>query len=282
MSCWIGSRPVRPGGGAAPGPRLRAGVADRPAAQELLDDRRARWGCHPRWHAAPARPARWDTDGVAEDLRDYVVDHLGDPGAVLMIGETGDVKKGSRTVGVQRQYTGAAGRIENSQLAVYLTYSGVRGHALIDRELYLPKSWTDDPGRCAATGVPFATKPALPRAMLIRALDAGMPAAWVTGDEVYGADLVCAPRSRPGGSATVTTTGPGSTYPSPTRLGSMPTPPARAAGGCSPAATSAAASRPSTVAAQRPGAAGPAGGRRRTPLDHRGALPGRQGPGRPG
>ena len=136
--------------------------------------------------------ARWDTDGVAEDLRDYVVEHLGEPGAVLVIDETGDVKKGSRTVGVQRQYTGTAGRIENSQVAVYLAYSGGRGHALIDRELYLPRSWTDDPNRCAAAGVPtavgFATKPALATAMLTRALDAGVPAAWVAGDEVYGAD----------------------------------------------------------------------------------------------
>jgi SRSO17 transposase len=136
--------------------------------------------------------ARWDTDGVREDLRNYVVDHLADPGAVLVIDETGDVKKGSHTVGVARQYTGTAGRIENSQVAVYLTYSAGRGHALIDRELYLPKSWTEDPARCAAAGVPadmgFATKPALATGMLVRALDAGVPAAWVAGDEVYGAD----------------------------------------------------------------------------------------------
>src|SRR4051794_41978146 len=98
--------------------------------------------------------ARWDTDGVAEDLRDYVVNHLGDPGAVLVIDETGDVKKGTQTVGVQRQYTGTAGRIENSQVAVYLAYAARDGHALIDRELYLPQSWTDEPARCAAAGVP--------------------------------------------------------------------------------------------------------------------------------
>jgi SRSO17 transposase len=136
--------------------------------------------------------ARWDTDGVAEDLRDYVVEHLGEPGAVLVIDETGNVKKGRGTVGVQRQYTGTAGRIENSQVAVYLTYAARGGHALIDRELYLPRSWTDDPARCAAAGVPaevgFATKPALATAMLTGALDAGVPAAWVAGDEVYGAD----------------------------------------------------------------------------------------------
>jgi SRSO17 transposase len=152
-------------------------------------------------HAGDATPdgmqhllarAVWDTDGVAEDLRDYVVDHLADPAAVLVIDETGDVKRGSRTVGVQRQYTGTAGRIENSQVAVYLTYATRGGHALIDRELYLPKSWTDDPGRCAGAGVPadvgFATKPALATAMLTRALEARVPASWVAGDEVYGAD----------------------------------------------------------------------------------------------
>ena len=136
--------------------------------------------------------AVWDTDGVAEDLRDYVIEHLADPGAVLVIDETGDVKKGAHTVGVQRQYTGTAGRIENSQVAVYLAYAARSGHALIDRKLYLPKSWTDDPARCAAAGVPaaveFATKPALATAMLTRAVEDGVPAAWVAGDEVYGAD----------------------------------------------------------------------------------------------
>src|SRR4051794_13193583 len=152
-------------------------------------------------HAGEATPdgmqhllarAVWDTDGVRDDLRDYVVAHLGEPRAVLVVDETGDVKKGDRTVGVQRQYTGTAGRIENAQVAVYLTYAAAGGHALIDRELYLPKSWTDNPARCAAAGVPsgiaFATKPALATAMLTRALDGGVPAAWVTGDEVYGAD----------------------------------------------------------------------------------------------
>jgi SRSO17 transposase len=136
--------------------------------------------------------ASWDTDGVRDDLRSYVVDHLGDPDAVLVVDETGDVKKGSATVGVQRQYTGTAGRIENAQVGVYLVYAGQRGHAFIDRELYLPKSWTGDPERMAEAGVPanveFATKPALARTMIARALDAGVPAAWVAGDEVYGAD----------------------------------------------------------------------------------------------
>lgn len=136
--------------------------------------------------------AVWDTDGVRDDLRDYVTGQLGDSDAVLVVDETGDVKKGSMTVGVQRQYTGTAGRIENAQVAVYLTYAGARGHAMIDRELYLPRSWTDDPARCAAAGVPddigFLTKPALAAGMLCRALNAGVTARWVAGDEVYGAD----------------------------------------------------------------------------------------------
>ena len=136
--------------------------------------------------------ARWDADAVRDDVRGYVVDRLGDPDAVLVVDETGDVKKGVATAGVQRQYTGTAGRVENSQVAVYLSYAGRGGHALIDRELYLPQSWVRDKGRCAAAGIPegtvFATKPALARRMITRALDAGVPAAWVTGDEVYGAD----------------------------------------------------------------------------------------------
>jgi SRSO17 transposase len=143
--------------------------------------------------------ARWDEDGVRDDLRDYVVEHLsqqveaGDPvGAVLVADETGDLKKGRHTVGVQRQYTGTAGRIENAQVAVYVLYATSVGHAFIDRELYLPKAWTDDRARCAAAGVPdqvgFATKPALAARMLARTLDAGIDVRWFAGDEVYGQD----------------------------------------------------------------------------------------------
>jgi len=136
--------------------------------------------------------ARWDADAVRDDVRGYVVDHLGCPGAVLVVDETGDVKKGAASAGVQRQYSGTAGRVENCQVAVFLSYAAPAGHALIDRELYLPRSWTADPARCAAAGIPgktaFATKPGLARRMIGRALDAGTPAAWVTGDEVYGAD----------------------------------------------------------------------------------------------
>src|SRR5215208_4409864 len=136
--------------------------------------------------------AVWDHDAVRDDVRDYLVEHLGDPGAVLVADETGDLKKGTRTVGVQRQYTGTAGRIENAQVAVYLVYATDAGHGVIDRELYVPRGWINDPDRLQAAGVPeqvgFATKPALAQAMITRALDAGVPAAWVTGDEVYGAN----------------------------------------------------------------------------------------------
>src|SRR5262245_5228867 len=136
--------------------------------------------------------AEWDQDAVRDDLRDYVVEHLGDPKATLVIDETGDLKKGTTTVGVKRQYTGTAGRVENAQVAVYLVYAADAGHAVIDRELCLPRNWADDPERCRAVGVPdqvgFATKPALATKMLTRALAAGVPAAWVAGDEVYGAN----------------------------------------------------------------------------------------------
>jgi SRSO17 transposase len=136
--------------------------------------------------------AVWDHDAVRDDIRHYVVEHLGEDDAVLVVDETGDLKKGTTTVGVKRQYTGTAGRIENAQVAVYLVYASQTGHAVIDRELYLPRSWTDDAERCRAAGVPdqvgFATKPALATKMICRALDAGVPAAWVAGDEVYGAN----------------------------------------------------------------------------------------------
>lgn len=136
--------------------------------------------------------ASWDADLVRDDLRGYVVEHLGHPRAVLVVDETGDLKKGSGTVGVQRQYTGTAGRIENAQVAVYLGYAAPAGHALIDRALYLPRVWADDPDRRTGAGIPeqvrFATKPALATDMILAALDAGVPASWVAGDEVYGAD----------------------------------------------------------------------------------------------
>jgi SRSO17 transposase len=136
--------------------------------------------------------AVWDEAGVRDDLRGYVLEHFADPDAVLVVDETGDLKKGTATVGTQRQYTGTAGRTENAQVAVYLAYAAAAGSAFIDRALYLPRSWTCDPGRCAAAGVPegtvFATKPALAREMIGRAVDAGTPAGWVAADEVYGQD----------------------------------------------------------------------------------------------
>jgi SRSO17 transposase len=137
--------------------------------------------------------ASWDADAVRDDLREYVIDAFGDPGAILVVDETGDVKKGIATVGVQRQYSGTAGRIENSQVAVYLTYAAPRGHALIDRSLYLPRSWAEDSDRCDGAAIPsdrrgFATKPTLAAELIDRAVAARVPAAWIAGDEVYGAD----------------------------------------------------------------------------------------------
>ncbi len=136
--------------------------------------------------------AKWNADDIRDDLRQYVIEAFSDPDAVLVVDETGDIKKGTKTVGVQRQYSGTAGRVENCQVMVCMTYTSRRGHALIDRALYLPKSWTDDPARCAEAGVPagieFATKPALATAMILGAFDAAFPFGWVAGDEVYGAD----------------------------------------------------------------------------------------------
>ena len=136
--------------------------------------------------------AVWDADKVRDDVRGYVVEELGDPEAVLILDDTGDLKKGSASVGVQRQYTGTAGRVENSQAAVFLAYASPRGYTLIDREIYLPRCWTEDRARCAAAGVPeharFATKITLARRMLARTLDADVPAAWATADEFYGRD----------------------------------------------------------------------------------------------
>lgn len=133
--------------------------------------------------------AMWDADRIRHDVRDYVVEHLHDD-AVLVVDETGDVKKGTHSVGVQRQYTGTAGRIENSQVAVYLVCAGRRGHAAVDRELHVPRSWTSEPDRCRAGGLgeetAFATKPELAARMIGRFVDAGHRASWVAGGEVYG------------------------------------------------------------------------------------------------
>ena len=136
--------------------------------------------------------ATWDADKVRDDLRAYVVEHLGDPEGVLIVDETGFLKKGEQSVGVQRQYSGTAGRIENCQIGVFLAYHAPRGRTFLDRALYLPRSWSEDPERCQAAGVPdtvrFATKLTLARQMLERALEEGVPARWVTSDSVYGSD----------------------------------------------------------------------------------------------
>jgi SRSO17 transposase len=139
------------------------------------------------------RIADWDVDGVRDDLRGYVLDELGDPASgVFVVDESGFIKKGVRSAGVARQYTGTTGKIDNCQVGVFLAYASTKGRALIDRELYLPMSWTEDPDRCARAGIPdevgFATKPQLGIAMLARARAAGQLTgqSWVTADELYG------------------------------------------------------------------------------------------------
>jgi len=134
---------------------------------------------------------RWDADGVLDDLRGYVVDHLGHEQGVLVADESGFLKKGRKSVGVQRQYSGTAGRIENCQIGVFLTYASPRGRALIDRELYLPeRTWCADRDRCRQAAVPdevvFATKPQLAQRMIERALKADVPFGWFAADEAYG------------------------------------------------------------------------------------------------
>lgn len=136
--------------------------------------------------------SQWDADRLRDEVRDYVVEALGDADGVLIVDETGFVKKGDRSAGVARQYSGTAGRIENCQVGVFLAYASRYGQALVDRRLYLPESWTQDRARCARASIPqtvgFATKPKMARAMIEAALDAGVPCAYVLGDAVYGAD----------------------------------------------------------------------------------------------
>ncbi|UUU23781.1 IS701 family transposase [Streptomyces sp. DSM 40750] len=138
--------------------------------------------------------ADWSADAVRDEVRGFVLENLGAEDGVLAVDETGFVKKGTRSAGVQRQYTGTSGKIDNCQLGVFLAYVSAKGRALIDRELYLPTSWIEDPARRAdariGDEVAFRTKPALARAMLERAVAAKVPFRWVTGDEVYGQDPV--------------------------------------------------------------------------------------------
>jgi SRSO17 transposase len=136
--------------------------------------------------------ADWDADAVRDDLGRYVAGHLGESDGVPIVDETGFLKKGTKSVGVARQYSGTAGRIENAQVGVFLGYATTRGQALLDRALYLPKEWAEDADRRKAAGVPesvrFATKIVLAKRMVERAVGAGVPAAWVAGDAVYGSD----------------------------------------------------------------------------------------------
>jgi SRSO17 transposase len=136
--------------------------------------------------------ADWDEEAVRDELRTYVIEQLGGPGGILVVDETGFVKKGKKSAGVARQYSGTAGRRENSQIGVFLSYASSKGAAFIDRALYLPEEWTQDRVRCREAGIPdevaFATKGELAQQMLARAFAAGVPAEWVVGDTVYGYD----------------------------------------------------------------------------------------------
>lgn len=134
--------------------------------------------------------AKWNADDLRDELRDYTVEQLGTQNTALIVDETGFVKKGQCSVGVARQYSGTTGQVCNAQVGVFLAYATAAGHALIDRELYLPAEWAGDPTRRSAAGIPqereFASKSQLARSMLARSFDAGLRADWVLGDEVYG------------------------------------------------------------------------------------------------
>ncbi len=136
--------------------------------------------------------AAWDVEGVRDDLRAYVQTALGAHDGMLILDETGFLKKGKKSAGVQRQYSGTAGRVENCQIGVFLAYATARGHAFVDREVYLPESWIADRRRCREAGIPdavtFCTKPQLAQAMLARTFAGGLTPTWVVGDTVYGND----------------------------------------------------------------------------------------------
>jgi len=138
------------------------------------------------------RTARWDAEAVRDELMGFVSEAFGDSDGILALDETGFVKKGRHSVGVQRQYSGTAGKVDNCQIGVFLSYISPQGHTLVDRRLYLPEGWAEDAERRQVAGVPetvaFATKPALGWQMLRHARDLGLPAAWVVGDTVYGHD----------------------------------------------------------------------------------------------
>jgi SRSO17 transposase len=180
-----------------PEPRRQAGLY----LEALLSGAQRKNGWQLAEQIGDARPWRtqrvlshvqWDQDAARDLCRDYVIEHIGRPNGVLVVDETGFLKKGTHSAGVARQYSGTAGRIENCQIGVFLAYASSKGHALIDRALYLPEAWCADAERRAEAAIPedvvFATKPVLARQMIERALDAGVPCAWVLGDEVYGSD----------------------------------------------------------------------------------------------
>lgn len=167
----------------------------------LLSDTQRKNGWQLAEHLGEATPdgvqhllarARWDANAVRDELLVYVRENLGTADGVLIVDETGFLKKGTKSCGVQRQYSGTAGRIENCQIGVFLAYASPKGQALIDRALYLPEEWANDPDRRNEAGVPaevtFATKPQLAQAMLKRAWRQGVTAAWLTADTVYGHD----------------------------------------------------------------------------------------------
>src|SRR3954449_6446476 len=180
-----------------PEPRRQAGLY----LEALLSGAQRKNGWQLAEQIGDARPWRtqrvlshvqWDQDAARDICREYVIAHIGSADGVLVVDETSFLKKGTHSAGVARQYSGTAGRIDNCQIGVFLAYASSKGHALIDRALYLPEAWYADAARREEVAIPdetvFATKPALAQQMIIRALDAGVPCAWVLGDEVYGSD----------------------------------------------------------------------------------------------
>lgn len=183
---------------ARPEPRRRALAY----LQGILSETARKNGWQLAEHAGEARPdgmqrllsqAVWDTEGVRDDLRAYVLEQLGTESAVLVIDETGFPKRGHKSAGVAMQYCGSSGQVENCQVGVFLSYVTARGHSLIDRELYLPADWLADPQRCRHAHLPervrFQTKPELARSMVERLLQANVPIEWVVADCVYGGNL---------------------------------------------------------------------------------------------
>jgi SRSO17 transposase len=170
--------------------------------QGILSDISRKNGWQLAEHAGEVRPdgmqrllsfAVWDTDGVRDDLRSYVLEQLGQASAIVAIDETSFPKQGQKSAGVGLQYCGTTGRVENCQVGVFLSYVTAKGHTLIDRELYLPLDWCEDRDRCRAAGIPesvrFQTKPELAQRMIERIWQAQIPIAWVVADTVYGGNL---------------------------------------------------------------------------------------------